>query len=140
MASEFLQFDLILDPENITEELYESFEPTIIATHEDVLADIEVLQVKRYTQSGNPPKPPGSRYRRTFKTRKRSRTQLLRRQLPVVTSRWEVKAKWASYVMRLRKQQALIHRGRWKSLEIISRATETLYDERLSKRLDEIRI
>ncbi len=139
---DLLQFDLQLSPDlaEISRDLYDELQPAIISAHEDTLADIEALQVKRYTQSGNPPKPVGSRYRRTFKTRKKSRTQLLRRQLPVITSRWEVKAKWASYVMGLRRQQARIHRNRWKSLEVISEATETLYNERLDKRLDEIQI
>ena len=142
MANEFIQFDIEPDPDirTLLREFREDLQTSIVSAHEDTLEGAEDLQVKLYTQSGNPPKPSGSRYRRTFKTRRTSRTQVFRRQLPLITGAWVVKAKWASYVLGLEKQQAAIHRKRWKSLEITSEGVEVLYPENLDRRLDEVRV
>jgi hypothetical protein len=86
----------------------------------DVLKRVEQAQIKIYTQTMRPPKPPQSKYRRTFVLQGSSETEVTSASLPEIRGEWrasEGKARYAPYVIGRRRDQAFIHRGRWKSIE-----------------------
>lgn len=73
--------------------------------------------IKKYTQNSGPAKPSGSTYIRTFKLKKNARRKITKHILPV-EGEWLAQAKYASFVIGLANQQALIHSGRWPALEL----------------------
>lgn len=84
----------------------------------DMLKFIEQDQIKAYTATGNPPRPAGSDYVRTFTLQRASETKRTGTQLPDISGEWLVNesvARYAPYVVGSRAEQARIHRGRWKS-------------------------
>lgn len=85
---------------------------------DDVLKFIRQDQVESYTATGNPPRPAGSDYVRTFTLQRASETERTGSQLPNISGEWRVNesvAPYAPYVVGTRAEQARIHRGRWKS-------------------------
>jgi hypothetical protein len=73
-----------------------------------------VTQAHFYTATGNPSRPAGSEYQRTFNLRDAGE---------IVGDTWRVNesvARYARYVIGSRADQATIHRGRWKSLEEVT--------------------
>jgi hypothetical protein len=73
--------------------------------------------ITQYTQTAKPAKPLGSDYIRTFRLQRSSERRIVHRPLPV-EGIWEAKARYASRVIGLAKDQAPIHAGRWPPLEV----------------------
>ena len=91
---------------------------------DDILKFIENAQIKAYTATANPSRPPGSRYVRTFNLRDASETERTGTHLPDISGEWRVnlgKARYGVEVLGSRGEQKPIHRGRWKSREQVER-------------------
>lgn len=92
-----------------------------------ILVAVELTQILKYTTGAFPAPPRGSTYRRTFKTRRASRTGRTERRLPNISGQWwidEDVAPWAEELMGPRSKQAAIHAGRWLSEEEIAEQAE----------------
>lgn len=85
-----------------------------------ILDLVENSQIKSYTAGGNPARPSGSTYVRTFTLQRASEKERTGSKLPDISGVWranEGKARYAPYVLGSRAEQAAVHRGRWKALE-----------------------
>lgn len=104
----------------------------------ELLKFIEEAQILAYTQDARPRKPAGSRYRRTFRLRRSSRTSQPGTKLPELRGKWEARIDYASDVLGPRNQQKAIHRGRWKSLEDVQSEAEEVWPNIAEERLKEV--
>jgi hypothetical protein len=96
------------------------------------------VQVESYTSAANPTKPPGSNYQRTFNLQRASSKVRLGKTMPNISGRWYVNegiAAYGKYVVGKRRQQASIHRGRWKSLEEIEAAVKEKAPQAMERHL-----
>lgn len=85
-----------------------------------ILDLVENSQIKSYTAGGNPTRPSGSTYVRTFTLQAASEKERTGSKLPDISGVWranEGKARYAPYVLGSRAEQAPVHQGRWKALE-----------------------
>lgn len=92
----------------------------LVAGTNAIMDFIEGAQIKRYTATGEPEKPTGSTYERTFTLRDSSRKVIKRRTKRIVIGLWSSdirEAPYNKYVIGPRNEQALVHRDRWKSIE-----------------------
>lgn len=93
-----------------------------------ILVAVELTQILKYTTGAFPAPPRGSTYRRTFKTRRASRTRRTGRRLPGdIGGQWWIDpdaAPWGEELMGPRSKQAAIHAGRWLSEEEIAEQAE----------------
>lgn len=87
----------------------------------DIILDlVENSQIKSYTAGGNPTRPSGSTYARTFTLQQASEKERTGAKLPDISGVWranEGEARYGKYVLGSRVDQAAVHRGRWKALE-----------------------
>jgi hypothetical protein len=91
---------------------------------DEILATIALSQIEAYTADSLPPRPAGSVYQRSFDLRGSSRSRRSGQALPDISGEWYSESDYARYVLGLRSQQAVIHRGRWKSLEDVTAEAE----------------
>jgi len=106
------------------DELERQLERDLNEARDDILKFIENAQIKAYTATANPSRPPGSRYVRTFNLRDASETERTGTQLPNISGEWRVnlgKARYGADVLGSRGEQKPIHRGRWKSRTKVER-------------------
>ncbi len=104
---------------------------------------IEKEQIKNYTLTLRPKRPPNSKYRRTFKLKKSSRKSVPKTADKGWIGIWDTdgSADYDKYVLGTRNQQAAIHRGRWKSEEEVienvgpklEKETEKIIDKEIQK-------
>jgi hypothetical protein len=108
-------------------------EKALVITVNKALDNIEKSTlIREYTQNAKPKKPKGSKYIRHFILRQSSLKRITRNTIPV-EGKWEAKIKYASYVIGLENQQALIHKNRWPALELGIK----LANENMSKDFDD---
>ncbi len=129
-----IQIDIEILPsiDNIVNDLNKSLEVMAVNAQLDTL---DWIQGKfEYTRTGNPRLPSGSQYRRTFNLLRSYKRGILRNKFPVITSRWEAKRNYATYV--IGSKQAAIHRSRWDTIANIRGKAEVTHREFISQRLD----
>lgn len=86
---------------------------------DDLLTFVDNAQAKRYTQDSDPAKPPLSRYERTFDLQNSTeKVHAVKFQ-----GEWIADIEYAEYVLGPQGEQAPIHRGRWKSREVVEEET-----------------
>lgn len=92
---------------------------------DDLLTFIDNSQAKAYTQDANPEKPPGSRYVRTFDLQNTTeKVHVLK-----FEGEWVSDIDYSLDVLGTSSEQAPIHRGRWKSKEIVEQEAATIAPE-----------
>jgi len=97
--------------DDLNEEALDAIEDSI----DDMLTFIDNAQAKRYTQDSEPEKPAGSHYRRTFYLQNTTeKVHVLKYE-----GEWISDIPYSNKVLGLSREQADIHRGRWKSQEIV---------------------
>ena len=97
-----------------------SIEDNLNTAVDKTLDLVENSQIKASTAGGNPTRPSGSTYVRTFTLQQASEKERTGTRLPDISGVWranEGKARYAPYVIGSRAEQADVHRGRWKALE-----------------------
>lgn len=115
-------------------------EAALNEARDDILKFIENDQIKAYTATGNPPRPPGSDYQRTFTLQRASETVVTGSKLPDISGEWRVNesiAPYGPYVVGTRQEQAKIHRNRWKSRGQIEAEAKEAAPAIIERRLNE---
>ena len=134
-----LSIDIDLKPtfKQIIQETDKKLERANVIFAREVLDTIEKAQILAYTSSGKPSQPSGSRYRRTFTLQKSSVRRTKRVTARVIDAEWFTTLDYAPKVLGQASDQALIHRGRWKSLEQVVREVDQqisdIYDDSFRK-------
>jgi hypothetical protein len=116
-----INVEVEIDPKSAKKLQKESAAKSELATVRTVERLLERVEdttlIKQYTQTAKPAKPLGSDYIRTFRLQRSSERRITRDKFPV-EGIWEAKARYASRVIGLAKDQAPIHAGRWPPLEV----------------------
>lgn len=116
-----------------------SIEDDLNTAVDKILDLVENSQIKSYTAGGNPARPSGSTYVRTFTLQAASEKERTGRKLPDISGVWranEGKARYAPYVLGSRAEQAPVHRGRWKALEDVVKEVEERGPEIIKEQLN----
>lgn len=102
---------------------------------EALLAAVGPIQATSYGPDSGPSRPAGSTYQRTFTLARASRTRVISPD----RGEWYNEAPYARFVIGSVRQQAGIHRGRWKSIEEVKTRLEEIGPGIVSDRLQKIR-
>jgi len=122
-----IQVDVEPSPDEVTDEIRDAMEKSARTSHVKTLN--QITRIMTYTLSGNPHQPSGSTYRRTFALSRSYKFEILRNRWPVITSQWKAVAKHAKYVIGKLKQQARIHRNRWRDLETLTKEVNVIHEQ-----------
>ncbi len=115
----------------------------LVSATDKILDLIEATQIKKYTSAGEPDRPTGSKYERTFTLRDSSKKKITSRRLPEVEGLWWSEmheAPYNKYVIGPRSEQAPVHRDRWKSIEEVVIEVDARASQIIREELNEGRI
>lgn len=117
------------DPEDIPKDILRGIDNGI----DGGLGLVEKEQNTSYTATGKPARPRGSDYVRTFKLFNASE----RIRPSKIKGIWKNRTSYAVFVLGKRRQQARIHRNRWKDIEKVIKNTQKKVTDLISKRIGE---
>ena len=107
--------------DNSTDRLDSRLNKALTESVNEGLEIIEEVQIKSYRAKSNPSQPSGSKYKRTFRLQRSSKTRKVRGIGSTGPQGQWIQdssiARYGSFVLGTANMQAAIHRGRWKSAE-----------------------
>ncbi len=106
-----------------------------------ILKDTLNIQIKSYRANKNPPKPEGSKYRRTFKMRRSGKKKTTSTKLELYEGEvfTDGSAIYDEIVIGPESKQAGIHIGRWKSEEEQTEIGQEQGEKTVQKEIDKLK-